>query len=63
VITPSPYGRFFSIPKSCAVPRELVELLKEPSSSSSSIRSRAVSLPLRVLLLHRRADPACTASG
>ena len=46
VTTPSPYGRFASIPKSCA--RCLASSsnsTNEPSSSSRSIRSRAVSLP------------------
>lgn len=64
VTTPSPYGRFFSIPKFVERCRaNSSSSTKEPSSSSRSTRSRAVNLPFACCFSTARADPAWVASS
>src|SRR5918994_1143586 len=64
VTTPSPYGRFFSMPKDVDRCRaSSSNSTNDPSSSSSAIRSRAVILPRACCFSTARAEPACTASS
>ena len=64
VMTPSPYGRFFSIPNDVARCRANSSIsVKESLSSSSSIRSRAVFLPFACCFSTAASEPACTASS
>src|SRR4051812_12123820 len=63
-MTPSPYGRFFSSPNATDRCRaSSSSSTKEPSSKSSSMRSRAVLRPLACCFSIAFAEPACTASS